>query len=316
MSVINLNRLVFKANMNEVSPTGYGKGDSPTILRKVSDMFGRASQGAAASNLVLSYNPVYALATVTTTNGSETSGDTLTVGNLVITLETSGAVGSSKQVNIATGTAGTSTGKATGAITTAPSTSNLAIMISINGDGPQICYFNDAGTHTGAGVAAGLQTAIRALTPINALNAVAYSSATVSYTTTHYLVTSGVKGNNSTVQITSAPGNTGAAGLELGILNGGTEAVGTFTTLNGIAALINGVTLTGAFTGSSTAFNGIATAFVAGNVMTLTAGLPGTVGNGLALSVSSTGSTMTLTHVWGAATAGTEGTIGTFKSGL
>lgn len=314
---INVNRIILKANNNDVSPTGFGAGDAPTILRKLSTLLGSCAQGAASSNVQLSYNPVAALATITTTNtGSETASDTLTVGNVVITFETSAAVGASNQVNIAAGTAGTSTGKATGAITTAPSASGLAIMVNINGDGPQICYFNDAGTHTGAGVAAGLQTAIRALTPFNALNAVAYSSATAAFSSTHYIVTSGVKGNNSSVVITSAPGNTGAAGLELGILNGGTEAVGTYTTNNGIAALINGQTLAAGFTTKSTSFAGICTAFACGNVLTLTAAIPGTIGNGLALAVSSTGTVMALTHVWGAATAGTEGTLGTFKSGL
>ena len=306
-------RYIITSNTNGLSPTGFkGPQDSPTILRKLADQFGRFAQGAAASTLSLAYKPIAALATVTTTHtGSETNADTLTVGNIAITMETSGAVGASKQVNIASGTAGTSVSKTTPATTATA----LQIMININGDGPQIVYFDDAGTHTGAQVASKLQTAIRALTPFNALNAVAYSSATVAYTTV-YTITSGVKGSNSTVVVTGAPGNAGAANLKLGVINGGTEAAGTLSTNNAIAALINGVALSGGFTGSTAAFAGICTAFVCGDILTLTAAIPGTIGNGLALSVSSTGTKMVITNGFGVATAGTEGTSGTFSMGL
>ncbi len=303
-----VSRYIVTAAANEVSPTGFGKGDAPTILRKLSSMFGALSQGAYSSKLNLAYKPIAALATVTTTaTGDETDSDTLTVGNLIITMKSSGAAAASKQVNIASGTAGTSTSGATPALTA----TNLTFFVNIDGDGPQPILVDDAGTHTGAAIAAKIQTAIRALTPFNALNAVAYSAATCTYGST-YIITSGVKGNNSTVAVTGS----GAATLKLGAFNGGVEAAGTYTTNNGIAALINGQTLAAGFTTSSSAWSGICTAYASGNVLTLTATVPGTVGNGLALAVSSTGTKMVLTNVWGAATAGTEGTSATFNSGI
>ena len=317
MSVIQ--RWVLKTDTNGVSPTGSKSPfDSPTIMRKASEELGRAAQGACRANLSLALSPVAALATVTTTaTGQETSGDTLTVANSVITFETSGAAASSNQVNIATGSAGTSTSGANPATTTGAGA--VSFYININGDGAQLVSVKGA---SGAAIATALQVSIRALTPFNALNAVAYSSATVSYGST-YVITSGVKGLSSSVVvsanppgISSAAGTTGAALLKLGILNGGTEAIGTYTTNDGIVALINGQTLASGFTTSSTTWAGICTAYACGNVLTLTASIPGTMGNGLALAVSSTGSVMVLTHVWGAATAGTEGTSGVFAMGL
>ena len=306
-----LNRWILKADTNGVSPTGFTKNaDAPTMYRKVADLLERCGQGAAASSLWVSLSPVAALATVTTTHtGDETASDTLTVGNIVITMESSAAAGASNQVNIASGTAGTSASAATPALTATA----LRINVNINGDGAQGIFIDDAGTHTGAQIAAKIQTAIRALTPFNALNAVAYSSATCAYTSV-YTITAGVKGLSSVV-VTPVPGNAGATNLKLGVLQGGTEAVGTFSTNNAIAALINGQTLTGGFTTSSTSFNGICTAFACGDILTLTAAIGGTMGNGLALAVSSTGTKMVLTHLWGAATAGTEGTSAKYSLG-
>ncbi len=302
-----VSRYLVTAAANEVSPTGFKAGDAPTILRKLSSLFGALAQGAYASSLQLAYKPIAALATVTTTHtGDETAADTLTVAGIAITMESSAAVGASNQVNIASGTAGTSTSGASPALTATA----LQFFVNINGDGPQQVYIDDAGTHTGAQIAAKIQTAIRALTPFNALNAVAYSSATCTYGST-YVITAGVKGLSS-VAVTGA----GAATLKLGAFNGGTEAVGTFSTNNAIAALINGQTLTGGFTTKSTSFAGICTAFACGDILTLTAAIPGTIGNGLALAVSSTGTKMVITHAWGTATAGTEGTAATFKMGI
>ncbi len=302
-----VSRYIVNAVANEVSPTGFKAGDAPTILRKISSFFGALAQGAYANNVQVAFKPIPALATITTTHtGDETDEDTLTVGNIVISMETSGAAAASNEVNIASGTAGASTSGASPALTATA----LQFFVSINGDGPQNIYVDDAATHTGAQIAAKIQTAIRALTPFNTLNAVAYSSATCTYGST-YVITAGVKGL-STVAVTGA----GAATLKLGVFNGGTEVVGTRSTNNAIAALINGQTLSGGFTGSTTAFAGICTAFVCGDILTLTAAIPGTIGNGLALAVSSTGTKMVLTNLWGAATAGTEGTSATFKSGL
>ncbi len=305
MSVIN--RVVVTTDSNGVSPTGFNKADSSTMFRKIASLFGSVAGGGVNGNMTLAHKPIAALATVTTTHtGDETADDTLTVGNLVITMKASSAAASGKEVNILSGTAGTSVSGASPALTATA----LSFFININGDGPQLVYIDDAGTHTGAQVAAKIQTAIRALVPFNALNAAAFSAATCAYTSV-YTITAGVKGL-STVVVTGP----GAATLKLGVLNGGTEATGTLSTNNGIAALINGVALAGAFTGSSSAFNGICTAVAVGDVLTLTAGIPGTVGNGLALAVSSTGTKMVLTHLWGAATAGTEGTAQVYKVGM
>ncbi len=305
MSVIN--RVVVTTDSNGVSPTGFNKADSSTMFRKVASLFGAVAGGGSNGSMNLAHKPISALATVTTTaTGDETDGDTLTVGNLAITFKSSAAAASSKQVNILAGTAGTSTSGASPALTATA----LSFYVNVNGDGPQLIYVDDASTHTGAAVAAAIQVAVRALVPFNALNAVAFSSMTCTYGST-YILTAGVKGL-STIVVTGA----GAASLKLGVLNGGVEATGTLSTNNGIAALINGVALAGAFTGSSAAFNGIATAVAVGNVLTLTAGIPGTIGNGLDLEVSSTGTKMVLTHVWGAATAGTEGTAQVYKVGM
>jgi hypothetical protein len=103
----NVQRFILKTDTNGVNPTGFSSSfDSPLILRKVSDEFGRASQGACSSNLALAFNPVYAQATVTCT-GDGTNNDTLTIGNVVITIVTSGATGN--QVNIAASATGLGT---------------------------------------------------------------------------------------------------------------------------------------------------------------------------------------------------------------
>jgi phage tail sheath gpL-like len=81
-----------------------------------------------------------------------------------------------------------------------------------------------------------------------------------------------------------------------------------------VAALINGTTSTAGFTTKSTSWLGICTASVSGAVVTLTAYLPGIMGNGLALA--KTEATVALTHLWGASVAGTEGTQKTFSLGL
>lgn len=188
----NVNRIIVTANCNDLSPTGFGAGDAPTILRKFSSLFGGLAQGAWASKLQMAFNPVAAQATVTC-SGNGTNGDTLTVAGVAITIVTSGAAASSNQVNL--GSAGNGTDLATR-----------------------------------------------------------------------------------------------------------------------IAALINGTALTAGFSGTSTSWSGICTASVAGAVITLTAAIPGTIGNGLALAKSSTA--ITLTNAWGTSVAGTEGTAATFHSGI
>ncbi len=96
-------------------------------------------------------------------------------------------------------------------------------------------------------------------------------------------------------------------------INLGTAGDGTDVAVS-VAALINGTANTRGFTGTSAAWNGICTATVSGAVVTLTAYLPGTIGNGLALSKSC--ANLTLTNLWGASVAGSEGTAATYKVGL
>ena len=104
MSVIN--RWVLKADTNGVDPTGFGNIDAPTIMRKCASLMDRAAQGACSSNLDLALSPVAAKATITFTGNCHNTY-TLTVCNVAITFETSGAAGASNQVNI--GSAGDGT---------------------------------------------------------------------------------------------------------------------------------------------------------------------------------------------------------------
>jgi hypothetical protein len=90
----------------------------------------------------------------------------------------------------------------------------------------------------------------------------------------------------------------GATGNQVNI--GGTATL----TAAAVVALIN----------SSASFTGICTASNVAGVITLVAAIPGTIGNGLALAKSSTA--ITLTNLWGASVAGTEGTAAVFAQGL
>src|SRR5208282_6274501 len=99
--------------------------------------------------------------------------------------------------------------------------------------------FGDGGTHTGAAVAAGLQTAIRALTAVHSANQASINAVTVVYTTV-YTITSGSTGTSSSVVITGA----GASTLKLRVANGGTETAGTYSIPQ--ATLVSQLVLTGA----------------------------------------------------------------------
>ena len=96
-------------------------------------------------------------------------------------------------------------------------------------------------------------------------------------------------------------------------INLGTAGDGTDVATS-VAAMVNGIANTRGYTGTPTAFEGICTATVSGAVVTLTAYLPGTMGNGLALAKSC--ANLTLTNAWGASVVGTEGTKATYKVGL
>lgn len=176
MSVIN--RLVVTTNTNGVTPVGFSNADAPKIIRECADLLGRAAQGGCSANVKLAFAPVAAQGKLTMT-GNGTNGDTITIGNVVITIVTSGATGN--QVNVA-------------ASPTALATA--------------------------------------------------------------------------------------------------------------VAAVVN----------TSSSFTGVATASSAAAVLTLTAALPGTIGNGLQLSESST--SITLTNAFGSLTAGSEGSARSFSLGL
>jgi hypothetical protein len=94
-----INRWIVTEDSNGLSPTGFGKGDAPTIFRKASDLLGACAQGAHSANLQLAFNPVAAQATITV-GSTGTNGDTLVIAGKTITMETSGALPASNQVNI------------------------------------------------------------------------------------------------------------------------------------------------------------------------------------------------------------------------
>jgi hypothetical protein len=94
-----LMRYVLSVANDGPSPTGFGKGDAPTMLRKIASLFGAAAQGAHASNLKMAYNAVAAQATITV-GGTGTNGDTLVVLGTTITMKTSGASAAANEINI------------------------------------------------------------------------------------------------------------------------------------------------------------------------------------------------------------------------
>lgn len=65
---------------------------------------------------------------------------------------------------------------------------------------------------------------------------------------------------------------------------------------------------------TSSSFSGLCTATSSGAVLTLICAIPGIIGNGL--SLSETSASLTLTNLWGASVAGTEGTAKVFSLGL
>ena len=297
----SVNRWTIKDNSNGISPVGFsGPMDSATIIRKCSDHLGRLAQGAMSGNLLLAFNPVANTATFTSASlGSETASDSCTVGGTTVLCTVSPSNG---KATIAAGTAGTSVSKSNAAITT--NGANLSFTVNINGDGPQTITVTGA---SGAAIASAIQTAIRALTAVNALNASALSTATCSYSATggtgstpQYTITSGVVGSGSSVVCAGY----GAASLGFGLVNGGTEAVGTASTMDNMAAILN----------ASAAMVNVCSFYVCGAVMTATCLIPGLIGNNLYSAVGSTG--IALTHSFIASAAGTEGSQATFAMGM
>ncbi len=136
-----------------------------------------------------------------------------------ISIKDSGS-GSTYTYTGAASTSGTSVSGSSPALTA----TGLSFSVNIDGDGAQSITVDDGGTHTGAHIAAVMQTAIRALVANSAFNAASIAAVTVVYTTV-YTVTSGSiaqTGGPSSVVITGA----GASTLKLGVANGGTEAAG------------------------------------------------------------------------------------------
>lgn len=94
MSVIN--RWVLNADTNGVDPRGLRNEDAPLVLRKISDLTGRAAQGACKSNLKIAHDVVYATDTVAGTQPA--NNDTITLGNVVITFVTGSPTGNQVQI--------------------------------------------------------------------------------------------------------------------------------------------------------------------------------------------------------------------------
>jgi phage tail sheath protein FI len=120
--------------------------------------------------------------------------------------------------------AGTSTSGA------APATSLPAdrrrLRIDINGDGPQTITLANPAT-TGAEIAAALESAVRALTPLRGSTpAGAFTGSTAAFPSGRYVLTSGAPGKHSAVQVSNDPTGNAATLLKLGVTNGGSETTG------------------------------------------------------------------------------------------
>ena len=120
--------------------------------------------------------------------------------------------------------AGTSTSGATPA-TSLPA-DRRRLRIDVNGDGPQTITLANPVT-TGAEIAAALQSAVRALTPLRGSTpAGTFTSFTATFSGGLYVLTSGTPGKRSAVQVSNDPSGNAATLLKLGITNGGSETTG------------------------------------------------------------------------------------------
>jgi hypothetical protein len=98
--------------------------------------------------------------------------------------------------------------------------SNRNLLITINGDGPQLITPADPLT-TEAQIAAAIQTAVRALQPLRAsTDPTAFSGFTAAFAAGVYTLTSGKAGRRSSVEVSDAPTNNAAALLKLGRARG------------------------------------------------------------------------------------------------
>ena len=96
-------RFVLTTDANGVTLSNLNQQDAVYAYRKVTDLWGRCTQGAANSNMQVADNAAYATDVISGVNPS--NNDTITLGNVVITFKTSGATGN--QVNIGASLAAT-----------------------------------------------------------------------------------------------------------------------------------------------------------------------------------------------------------------
>ncbi|MCG9967276.1 DUF3383 family protein [Pelotomaculum terephthalicicum JT] len=117
------------------------------------------------------------------------------------------------------GAAGTWTG-ASGGSTDISGATSPTFKISADGSSATSVTLNPSGLTSGAAIASGMQSAIRALGG-------GYSDITVSYTDGKYVITSGTTGSNSSIRVTNGDSNDIAATLKLDTANGATYIDGT-----------------------------------------------------------------------------------------
>jgi phage tail sheath protein FI len=114
------------------------------------------------------------------------------------------------------------------------------LRVDLHGDGAQTIALADPVT-TGAEVAAAIQKAVRALTPLrSSVPAAAFSNFTAGFAGGLYTLTSGVTGRQSSVQVGNDPTGNAATLLRLGVTNGGSEITGA-----GVLRPVNGTYLLG-----------------------------------------------------------------------
>ncbi len=152
--------------------------------------------------------------------------------------------------------AGTSTSGA-GAATTLDDPAKRSLVIELNGDGPRTITL-PTGLTTGAAIATAITNLVKALPPLSAANAAAYTGFAASFQNNAYTLTSGAPGRKSSVRVTNAPAAINCAGLlKLGLANGGTEVTGAATLRPALGAFpLSGAGTGPSVTGSSLGLDG------------------------------------------------------------
>jgi hypothetical protein len=101
------------------------------------------------------------------------------------------------------------------------------IRVNVNGDGAQTVTLGTLAS--GAAIAAAIQAAVRAMTPVTPANQPAFTTFRCDYGVTNtgrYTLRSGTGGPTASVVVTPGTTHSAAAVLKLGLANGGAEAVG------------------------------------------------------------------------------------------